>query len=73
MPKRINITVSDDEYRWLCLWASWHGKSPTTYAGQIIGSRVEANRELIEQLVVDAAQNRGVSVEELISEWNQNE
>lgn len=67
---RISITLSPDEYRNLVVWARYHGKPPTTYAGQIIGARVEANLdEIYKKLVPDAARARGISEDELIKEW----
>jgi len=67
--ERILITLSQDELRLLKLWAAWHGKPQSTYAGQILGARLEANRELIEDLVRSAAENRGMSHEQLCKEW----
>lgn len=67
--ERLTISLSEDEYELLKLWATWHGKPAATYAGQIIGARLEANRELIENLVENAARNRGKSYEDLRKEW----
>lgn len=67
--ERILITLSQDELMLLKLWAAWHGKPQSTYAGHILGSRLEANRGLIEDLVKSAAENRGISYEELCNEW----
>ena len=67
--ERLTISLSEDEYQLLKLWATWHGKPSATYAGQILGARLEANRGLIESLVESAAQNRGKEYKDLRKEW----
>lgn len=66
---RLQITLSEAEMRNLIRWAKWHGKPHSTYAGQIIGARLEANVPTIQQLMEDQAKAEGISVEELDKRW----
>lgn len=66
---RIMVTLSEYELRMLTLWARIHGKPKSTYAAQIIGSRVEANAELIRRELSDIARTQGLTVDELEAEW----
>lgn len=59
------VTLSPTEYRALKKWAWIHGKSMTTYAGQIIGARIESNYKLIDEIFEAEAKKRGLTVEEL--------
>lgn len=67
---RVNITVSGYVYRKLTEWGKIHGKPPTTFAGQIVSSRVESNIDVIEQQKADIAHYKGISVEELENQWS---
>lgn len=71
---RLSIVLSREEHRMLILWAKFHGKSKSTYAGQIIGTRIESNAQTIMNLVAIAAKQNGISEEEQIALWlNENE
>ncbi len=69
MSRQVKITLSDDEYRLLKLWATWHDKAPATYAAQVVAARIETNAKLIAELVENAAKARGMTPEELESLW----
>lgn len=66
---RITIQLSEAEMRNLSLWARWHGKPKATYAGQIIGSRIEANMSNINELLEDEAKIQGCTIDELKQRW----
>jgi len=68
-PPRITVQLSETEYKLLTLWAKWHGRQAATYASQIIGARIEANRSVIGELVAEAAKLNGITVEEQIDAW----
>lgn len=68
-PPRMTVQLSDAEYKLLTLWAKWHGRQPATYASQIIGARLEANRGVIDELVEAAAKLNGISKDEQIAIW----
>lgn len=61
---RLNITLSAYEMRQLIKWAKAHGRSRTAFAGQIIGARIEANRDIINAQIADMAAFEGLPVEE---------
>lgn len=64
--RRITITLSYPfEYQYLNYWAYIHSKPAATYAGQIIGARIEANIDQIEKELAIVAQAEGMTVEEL--------
>jgi predicted transcriptional regulator len=62
---RTNIKLSDYIAKKLTLWAALHGRTPGVFASQILSSRVEANFDLIEKQLEEAARYRGITVEEL--------
>ena len=66
---RLNITLSNHVYRQLKNWAAYHGKPPTTYAGQIVSARIEANLDTIAKLIESAAEAEGISAEQLEQRW----
>lgn len=68
-PTRITISLSAFEMRKLTCWAKAHGKPTATYAGQVIGARVEANIATIDQMMADIAKFEGIEVEELEKQW----
>lgn len=67
---RVNISLSPYDYRKLKNWSTLHGKSPTAFAGQIVAARIEANLDLINKMVEDYAQTKGMSKEELEASWD---
>lgn len=67
---RVNISLSPYDYRKLKNWSTLHGKSPTAFAGQIVAARIEANLDLIDKMVGDYAQTKGMSKEELEASWD---
>lgn len=71
LEKKIAFTIvlSVDEVENLKCWAAYHGKTKGGYAAQIIGSRIEANLELIDNLVKRAAESRGISPQEMRAIW----
>lgn len=69
MSKSVKITLSDDEYRLLVLWARWHNRTPANYAGQVVAARIEANIKTIQELIALAAEARGVDVKALEADW----
>lgn len=66
---RMTISLSPFEMRKLILWSKAHGKPPATYAGQVIGARIEANVGTIDQMMADIAKYEGISPEELEKRW----
>ncbi|NEQ64518.1 MAG: hypothetical protein F6K21_03250 [Symploca sp. SIO2D2] len=68
-PCRITISLSAFEYRKLICWAKAHGKPAATYAGQIIGARIEANISTIDEMMRDIAKFEGIGVEDLEQQW----
>lgn len=66
---RVSIVLSPEEHRMLILWAKFHGKSKSAYAGQIVGARIESNIDTIMKLVSVTAQQNGISEEEQIAMW----
>ena len=68
-PIRLQITMSNEVMKRLKLWAGFHGKSPATFAGQIISSRVEANISTINSLIDEVATLSGVDRRQVIEEW----
>ena len=65
---RTNITLSSCIDRRLELWGALHGRTKGVFAAQIISNRVEANFDLINKQLEDAAKARGITVEELEAE-----
>ena len=65
---RTNITLSSYIDRRLALWGALHGRTPGVFAAQIVSSRVEANFDLINKQLEDAARAKGITVEELEAE-----
>ena len=61
---RLTITLSPYEMRQLIKWARIHGKPKTAYAAQIVGSRLEANREIINAQIADMAAFEAIPIEE---------
>jgi hypothetical protein len=68
---RINVTISPYILRKLKLWAMLHGKTPSAYAGQIVSARVEANINAINQMAEEYAAFKGMSLEELEKQTDQ--
>ncbi|NEO34412.1 MAG: hypothetical protein F6K36_29235 [Symploca sp. SIO3C6] len=68
---RLTITLSDLAARKLTLWAKAHDKGRTTWARQIIESSIERNLELINKLVEECAEAKGMTVKELIQTWEE--
>lgn len=66
---RLTIQLSPEHARNLILWAKWHGKPKTAFAGQIVASRIESNLDTINKLVEEAAKARGITPEELKQQW----
>lgn len=66
---RMTISLSAFEMRKLICWSKTHGKPPATYAGQIIGARIEANIASIDQMMADIAKHEGISQDELERRW----
>ncbi|NET09100.1 MAG: hypothetical protein F6K16_31230 [Symploca sp. SIO2B6] len=72
-PFRITIQLSDFEARKLISWSKIHGKPKATYAGQIIGSQIELNAQLIDYLIESQAKSEGITSEELEKRWLEEE
>jgi hypothetical protein len=68
-PCRLTISLSLFEMRKLTCWAKAHGKPASTYAGQILGARIEANISTIDQMMIDIAKFQGIEVEQLEKQW----
>jgi len=66
---RILIQLSEADTRLLTLWAKVHGRPRSTFAAQIVASRVEANLDIIKKQVAEYASAKGISVNELESQW----
>lgn len=71
LEKKIPFTIllSADEMENLKCWAGYHGKTKGGYASQIIGSRIEANLDLIDNLVRRGAESRGITPQEMRAIW----
>jgi hypothetical protein len=66
---KFTIQLSEFEMRKLICWAKAHGKPKATYAGQIIGARIESNIGTIGEMMTDIAKHEGVSIEDLEQRW----
>jgi hypothetical protein len=66
---RIAITLSAYEHRLLTLWGKLHNKPASTFAGQIVGARIEANAELIRREIAEHAKSEGINPTELEARW----
>ncbi|WP_157816738.1 hypothetical protein [Nostoc flagelliforme] len=53
---RVQIVISRYIYEKLQQWANAHGKSPSSFAGQIVSSRVEANLDIIDRMSNEKAE-----------------
>ncbi|NER25889.1 MAG: hypothetical protein F6J86_15445 [Symploca sp. SIO1B1] len=69
--QRLNLTISGFVLKKLTFWAKIHGKPPTTFAGQLLSTTVEANRDLINEQMQELARLEGVSIQELEKRWNE--
>lgn len=67
-PVKFGIQLPAYYERWLRLWAWVKGSSRANLAGNILQSRIEANREQIERDLSAIAVREGVSKDELIKE-----
>ena len=65
---RLTITLGEDDARKLAVWAWLKGRSPAIYAANIVSARIDscANRKLQDDLLLDAAEARGLSKKEMI-------
>ena len=68
---RMMITISPYDLKKLRNWAKLHGRTPSTYAAQIISSRIESNLDLINRQVEELAREKGMTVEELEEFWSE--
>ena len=66
---RLTIQLSEAEFRLLEDWSNWHGRPRSTFASQIIGSRLATNSALIKELVRDEAERQEITIQELRSRW----
>lgn len=66
--KRITITLGDDDARKLAIWAWLKGRTAGVYAANIVSARIDAkeNRELQENLLLEAAEARGLTKQEMV-------
>jgi hypothetical protein len=64
---RVAITLSSYDYKRLKLWALVHGRSPATYAAQIVSARIEANFDTINKLLEDYARTQGKTLDEILA------
>jgi hypothetical protein len=73
MPEKLRLTISLSDFaaRKLTAWARAHDKPRTTWASWLIESTIEENLSLIDRLIEDCAKAQGISVEELLKQWNQ--
>lgn len=53
---RVQIVISRYIYEKLQQWANAHGKSPSSFAGQIVSSRVEFNLDVIDRMSNEKAE-----------------
>ncbi|NEO34480.1 MAG: hypothetical protein F6K36_29590 [Symploca sp. SIO3C6] len=67
---RVNISLSPNDVRRLRYWARLHGKTHTAYAAQVIATRIEENFEALEKQLAELAKRKGISVEQLKDEWD---
>ncbi|NER99224.1 MAG: hypothetical protein F6J86_36280 [Symploca sp. SIO1B1] len=65
---KMGITISAYDRHRLKIWAMLHGKTPTTYAAQIISARIESNFDNINKQLEDYAKTRGQTVDEVLKE-----
>lgn len=66
---RITITLGEDDARKLTIWAWLKGRTTGVYAANIVSARIDdiENRELQEKLLLEAAQHRGLTRQEMIN------
>jgi hypothetical protein len=69
MPPRANrLTVkglSDFHYKWGRLWAHAKARTMSRLIVDVFESRIEANLELIERMIREEAEMKGITFEEL--------
>lgn len=68
-PPRLLIQISEPELKLLTLWAKFHGRPVTTYAGQILSAQIEANADTVFGLVATTARLEGITEDEVIERW----
>ena len=66
---RLTIQLASHQAKLLTLWARFNGRPATTFASQILASRIEANASGIEESVKIAARMEGVTEDEIIERW----
>ena len=67
--KRFSIRLTSWHYKRLIWWAKGKGQSISGMAERTIAARIEANSELIEDMVKDKADDLGVSSDEVKRRW----
>ena len=68
---RLGVTISPYDLHRLKIWSMLHGRSPTTYAAQLISTQIEENFEVINKQLEDYAASQKKTVEEILASMQQ--
>jgi len=66
---RVLIQISEADTRLLSLWAKIHGRPRSTFAAQIVASKIEENIDTIKKQVAEFAASKGITAAELEAIW----
>lgn len=68
-PKRLTLRgLGEFHYKWGKLWAYSKSRTLSRLITDVFEARLEANLDMIKEMIEDIAKQRGISVEELIEE-----
>jgi hypothetical protein len=68
-PKRLSLRgLGEFHYKWGKLWAYSKSRTLSRLITDVFEARLEANLDLIKEMLNDIAQQRGITVDELIEE-----
>ena len=63
---RVAVTLSPYQMRMLRMWAALNGRPPSTFAAQILSSRIESNLDLIRTEFEEMAKVSGLTPDEML-------
>lgn len=68
-PKRLSLRgLGEFHYKWGKIWAYCKSRTLSRLITDVFEARLEANLDLIKEMLEDIAKQRGITVEELIDE-----
>ena len=68
-PKRLTLRgMGEFHYKWGKLWAHSKSRTLSRLVADVFEEQLEANLDLIKEMLNDVAQQRGITVDELIEE-----